>query len=87
MPAVTIADLIRDSRLLWVYDGYRVQAHLEGGRARRPVRATEATWVRPELFAAIQYRAITSDGLLRHASLKGLHRSAGAPRRSKPRAR
>ena len=40
-----------------------------------------------ELSAAIQYRAITSDGLLRHASFKGLHRPIHARRRSKPPAR
>jgi bifunctional non-homologous end joining protein LigD len=29
-------------------------------------------WVRPELSAAIEYTAIARDGLLRHASFKGL---------------
>jgi bifunctional non-homologous end joining protein LigD len=32
----------------------------------------KSTWVRPELSAAIEYTAITRDGLLRHASFKGL---------------
>ena len=43
------------------------------------VRKTKATWVRPELSAEIQYRAVTSDGLLRHASFKGLHRQQSKP--------
>ena len=34
---------------------------------RRGVR-----WVRPELIAQVQYRAWTGDGILRHASFKGL---------------
>jgi bifunctional non-homologous end joining protein LigD len=29
-------------------------------------------WVRPELVAQVQYRARTADGILRHASFKGL---------------
>jgi bifunctional non-homologous end joining protein LigD len=39
---------------------------------RPPVREPKTTWVRPEREVAVEYRAITSDGLLRHASYKGL---------------
>jgi bifunctional non-homologous end joining protein LigD len=32
----------------------------------------KSTWVRPELSAAVEYTASTREGLLRHASFKGL---------------
>jgi bifunctional non-homologous end joining protein LigD len=51
------------------------------------VRKTEAKWVRPGLSATIQYRALTSDGLLRHASFNGVRRPIDAQMWSKPRAR
>jgi bifunctional non-homologous end joining protein LigD len=35
----------------------------------------KSTWVRPELSAAIEYTAVTREGLLRHASFKGLRGS------------
>jgi bifunctional non-homologous end joining protein LigD len=38
---------------------------------RAPLRP-KSIWVRPELSAAIEYTAITREGLLRHASFKGL---------------
>jgi bifunctional non-homologous end joining protein LigD len=37
-----------------------------------PVRKKDTTWVRPELLAEIEYRDITDDGKLPHASFKGL---------------
>ena len=37
-----------------------------------PVRKPKATWVRPELLVDVQYRSITPDGRLRHASYKGV---------------
>ena len=37
-----------------------------------PVRKPKATWVRAELLVDIQYRSITPDGRLRHASFKGV---------------
>jgi bifunctional non-homologous end joining protein LigD len=47
----------------------RTAPPLEGltPEARRSVR-----WVEPTLVAAVEYRALTGDGLLRHASYKGL---------------
>jgi bifunctional non-homologous end joining protein LigD len=47
----------------------RIPPPLEGltAEARRGVR-----WVEPTLVAAVEYRALTGDGLLRHASYKGL---------------
>jgi bifunctional non-homologous end joining protein LigD len=36
------------------------------------VRKPKSTWVRPELLVDVQYRAITPDGRLRHASFKGV---------------
>lgn len=35
-------------------------------------RQKGAVWVRPELVAEIEYRALTADGILRHASFVGL---------------
>jgi bifunctional non-homologous end joining protein LigD len=37
----------------------------------------KSTWVRPELAAVVEYTAITREGLLRHASFKGLQQSRG----------
>jgi bifunctional non-homologous end joining protein LigD len=37
-----------------------------------PMRKPKSTWVRPELLVDVQYRAITPDGRLRHASFKGI---------------
>jgi ATP-dependent DNA ligase len=38
--------------------------------------------VRPELSAAVEYTAITREGLFRHASFKGLQQSRGKRARS-----
>lgn len=54
------------------------------------IRKAKATWVTPKLFADVEYRDITSDGMLRHSSFKGLFESeksktnlvAGAGRKS-----
>jgi bifunctional non-homologous end joining protein LigD len=35
----------------------------------------KSTWVRPDLSDAVDYTAITREGLLRHASFKGLTRT------------
>jgi bifunctional non-homologous end joining protein LigD len=37
-----------------------------------PVRKKDTTWMRPELMAEIEYRDVTDDGRVRHASFKGL---------------
>jgi bifunctional non-homologous end joining protein LigD len=53
---------------------------------RPPVKGSplkpKSIWVRPELSAAIEYTAMTRDGLLRHASFKGLQQSRGQRARS-----
>jgi bifunctional non-homologous end joining protein LigD len=41
-----------------------------------PVRP-KSTWIRPELAAAVEYTSITREGLLRHASFKGLQQRRG----------
>lgn len=41
----------------------------------KPIRKPKATWVKPQYFADVEYRDITSEGLLRHSSFKGLTRS------------
>lgn len=38
----------------------------------RTIRKPKATWVEPQFYADIEYRDITSDGLLRASSFKGL---------------
>jgi bifunctional non-homologous end joining protein LigD len=40
----------------------------------RPIRKPKATWVEPQFFADVEYRDITSEGLLRASSFKGLSR-------------
>jgi bifunctional non-homologous end joining protein LigD len=41
----------------------------------KQVRKPKATWVEPSITAEIEYRDITSDGLLRQSSFKGLKRN------------
>jgi bifunctional non-homologous end joining protein LigD len=38
----------------------------------KPIRKPKATWVEPKFFADVEYRDITSEGLLRASSFKGL---------------
>jgi bifunctional non-homologous end joining protein LigD len=40
----------------------------------RTIRKPKATWVEPKFFADVEYRDITSEGLLRASSFKGLSR-------------
>jgi bifunctional non-homologous end joining protein LigD len=40
----------------------------------RPIRKPKATWVEPTFVADIEYRDITSEGLLRASSFRGLSR-------------
>ncbi|WP_244623273.1 hypothetical protein [Bradyrhizobium sp. MOS001] len=40
----------------------------------KPIKKPKATWVVPRYFAEIEYRDITSEGLLRASSFKGLTR-------------
>lgn len=40
----------------------------------RPIKKPKATWVEPTFYADIEYRDITSEGLLRASSFKGLSR-------------
>jgi bifunctional non-homologous end joining protein LigD len=42
-----------------------------------PIRDTKAIWVEPTFLADVEYRDITTDGLLRAASFKGLTRRTG----------
>ena len=43
----------------------------------RPIRKPKATWVDPEFYADVEYRDITSEGLLRASSFKGLSKGTG----------
>jgi bifunctional non-homologous end joining protein LigD len=38
----------------------------------KPVKKPKATWVQPDLLIDVEYRAVTPDGRLRHASFKGV---------------
>ena len=38
----------------------------------KPIRKPEATWVEPTFYADVEHRDITSEGLLRASSFKGL---------------
>ncbi|WP_306664778.1 hypothetical protein [Bradyrhizobium sp. Arg816] len=40
----------------------------------KPIKKPKATWVEPRYFAEVEYRDITSEGLLRASSFKGLTR-------------
>jgi bifunctional non-homologous end joining protein LigD len=40
----------------------------------KPLKKPKATWVEPKFFADVEYRDITSEGLLRASSFKGLSR-------------
>jgi bifunctional non-homologous end joining protein LigD len=40
----------------------------------RPIKKPKATWVEPTFFADVEYRDVTSEGLLRQSSFKGLKR-------------
>jgi bifunctional non-homologous end joining protein LigD len=42
----------------------------------RPIRKPKATWVEPAFTAEVEYRDITSEGLLRQSSFKGLKRAS-----------
>jgi bifunctional non-homologous end joining protein LigD len=41
----------------------------------KPIKKPRATWVEPTFFADVEYRDITSEGLLRQSSFKGLKRN------------
>ena len=40
----------------------------------KPIKKPKATWVEPTFFADVEYRDITTEGLLRQSSFKGLKR-------------
>jgi bifunctional non-homologous end joining protein LigD len=39
----------------------------------KPIRKPKAVWVEPKFTAEIEYRDVTSDGLLRQSSFKGMN--------------
>jgi bifunctional non-homologous end joining protein LigD len=41
----------------------------------KPIRKPKATWVEPSFMAEVEFRDITSEGLLRQSSFKGLQRN------------
>jgi bifunctional non-homologous end joining protein LigD len=38
----------------------------------QPMKKPKGTWVKPQVLADIEYRAITADGRMRHGSFKGV---------------
>jgi bifunctional non-homologous end joining protein LigD len=38
----------------------------------KPIKKLKATWVEPSFMAEVEFRDVTSDGLLRQSSFKGL---------------
>ena len=49
----------------------------------RPLRKPKATWVEPKFYADVEYRDITSEGLLRASSFKGLGKGPAVPETSR----
>ncbi|MGY8633567.1 non-homologous end-joining DNA ligase [Bradyrhizobium sp. 14AA] len=43
----------------------------------KPIKKPKATWVEPTFYAEVEYRDITSEGLLRASSFKGLSKGTG----------
>jgi bifunctional non-homologous end joining protein LigD len=41
------------------------------------IRKPKATWVKPKFYADVEYRDVTSEGLLRASSFKGLIKGTG----------
>jgi bifunctional non-homologous end joining protein LigD len=41
----------------------------------KPIKKPKATWVEPRFLAEVEYRDITSEGLLRASSFKGLSKA------------
>ena len=57
---------------LWQTAQSRRRATSPFAEALDPLQRRGVVWIRPELVADIEYRALTGDGLLRHAAFKGL---------------
>jgi bifunctional non-homologous end joining protein LigD len=49
---------------------------IPASKLAKPVKTPKATWVEPVFVAEVEYRDISSEGLLRHSSFKGLSRKA-----------
>jgi bifunctional non-homologous end joining protein LigD len=43
-------------------------------RLTKPIKKPKATWVEPRFYAEVEYRDITSEGLLRASSFKALNK-------------
>lgn len=44
----------------------------------KPIREPKATWVEPTFYADVEYKDITSEGLLRASSFRGLFKGTGS---------
>jgi bifunctional non-homologous end joining protein LigD len=44
----------------------------------KPIKKPKAVWVEPSFMAEVEYRDITSEGLLRQSSFKGAQAELGA---------
>ena len=61
------------------YDSSKIRKKLDTvvspkAKLTKPIKKPKATWVEPTFFADIEFRDITSEGLLRASSFKGLSR-------------
>jgi bifunctional non-homologous end joining protein LigD len=45
----------------------------------KPIRKLKATWVEPLVTAEVEFRDVTSEGLLRQSSFKGLSKGTRRP--------
>ncbi|WP_246175403.1 hypothetical protein [Bradyrhizobium paxllaeri] len=50
---------------------------IEPQRATLKSKAPKATWVEPTFYADVEYKDITSEGLLRASSFRGLFKGTG----------
>jgi bifunctional non-homologous end joining protein LigD len=57
---------------LWRAAQSRRRATSPFADALDPLQRRGVVWIRPDLVADVEYRALTGDGLLRHAAFKGL---------------
>jgi bifunctional non-homologous end joining protein LigD len=44
----------------------------------KPLKKPKATWVEPKFFADVEYRDVTSEGLLRASSFRGLSKGTSS---------
>jgi hypothetical protein len=56
----------------WVQQGLTRSVVSPKSKLTKPIKKPKAVWVEPSFMAEVEYRDITSEGLLRQSSFKGL---------------